>query len=427
MRIIKPANPLDLVSRTNLKSPALKQNSIGIQLPIPARHRFDSRMTKQLERYQNEVNTLLAKHRKRELTLIKGVDFTSNDYLALSGSSTVRQAVIDALNRGVPLGSGGSRLLRGNHAAHAELEHNAAKLFKCEKTLYFANGYSANFALLTTLPKRHDLIVFDALSHASIREGVAASVAKSVKFAHNDVEAAERVLRKWQQNRKQGAIAWLVVESIYSMDGDCAPLENFLQVAQHFDAMLLVDEAHATGIWGEQGHGLTEKFASHPQLIAVHTCGKALGAAGALVCAPATLIDYMIDKSRSFIYSTAPPPINAISVNAALNLLTTEPWRREQLRGMVTTANRTLENKFGIKGSGTQIIPFLLGEDRVAVLVAQQLQAAGFDVRAIRPPTVPEGTARLRISITLNVDMSDITNFFQTLGQVMHSSMHCQT
>lgn len=384
-------------------------------------------MVEQFQRFERELKTLLARHRTRELTLGRGLDFTSNDFLALSDSSTVRKTVIDALKSGVPLGSGGSRLLRGNHPAHAELERNAAKLFKCEKSLYFANGYSANFAVLTALPKRHDLIVFDALSHASIREGVSASFAKSVKFPHNDVDALERVLQKWHQNRQHDAMAWIAVESLYSMDGDFAPIDNFLQIAERFDAILLVDEAHATGIWGENGHGLTEPFEGRTHLIVVHTCGKALGAAGALVCAPAALIDFLVNKSRPFIYSTAPPPINAIAVNAALELLNTESWRRKQLLELVAIANRALESEFEIKGSGSQIIPFIVGEDKLALDVAHELQAAGFDVRAIRPPTVPDGTARLRISITLNVDANDITNFFQTLRKVMHALTRHQT
>lgn len=375
----------------------------------------------QFKRYLKELDSLAEKNRKRELTPAGGIDFTSNDFLGLSRSPDIREAVVDAACRGVPMGSGGSRLLRGNHPEHVELEYKAAALFRCGKALYFANGFSANFALLTTLPKRHDLIVFDELSHASIRAGISSSLAKSVKVPHNDIDAIERVLSKWCSTSLNQAAAWIVVESLYSMDGDFAPLSDLLQVAERYGAMLIVDEAHATGVWGQTGHGLTECCEGHDQLIAVHTCGKALGAAGGLVCGPEVLIDYMVNSSRSFIYSTAPPPTNAVAVSAALNLIETEARRRSLLHQLIALANQKLESLFAMKGSGSQILPFIVGDDKQAVRVAGAMQDAGFDVRAIRPPTVPEGTARLRISITLNVTELEISNFFNTLHEVVES------
>ena len=373
------------------------------------------------DRYRAELESLERKHLLRGLVAINGVDFTSNDFLGLRGSPTIRNAVIGALEDGVPIGSGGSRLLRGNSPEHVELEHKAAAFFKCDKALYFANGFLANFAALTALPKRHDLIVFDELSHASIREGILSSFAKPVKVPHNDADAVERVISKWYPKRLKQAIAWIVVESLYSMDGDFAPLSDLLQIAERYGAILMVDEAHATGVWGQKGHGLTERFEGHDQLIAVHTCGKALGVAGGLVCGPRILIDFMVNKSRSFIYSTAPPPINAVAVSTALDLVETDIRRREQLRRLIAFANQKVEQLFGMKGSGSQIIPFIVGDDKQALRVAKAMQEAGFDVRAIRPPTVPEGTARLRISITLNVSESEISIFFDTLHEVMES------
>ena len=378
-------------------------------------------MPDQFERYQQELDSLGKKNRNRKLTPAKGIDFTSNDFLGLCRSPSIRKAVIGAVQDGVPMGSGGSRLLRGNSPEHVELEHKAAALFKCDKALYFPNGFLANFAALTALPKRHDLIVFDELSHASIREGISSSFAKSVKVPHNDADAVERVISKWHPTRLKQAIAWIVVESLYSMDGDFAPLSDFMQIAERYGAMLMVDEAHATGVWGETGHGLTERFEGHDQLIAVHTCGKAFGVAGGLVCGPRILIDFMVNKSRSFIYSTAPPPINAVAVSAALDLVETDIRRREQLQRLIEFANQKIEQLFGMKGSGSQIIPFVIGDDQQALRVAKAMQEAGFDVRAIRPPTVPEGTARLRISITLNVSESEISMFFDTLHEVMES------
>ena len=378
-------------------------------------------MANQFERFESELEKLSSASRKRSLSPIVGFDFTSNDFLGLSGSVEIRKAIIAALRSGIPLGSGGSRLLRGNHPAHLKLEKQAARLFRSERALFFANGYLANFAVLTTLPKRHDLIIFDALSHASIRQGVSASFAKSVKTPHNDADAIERALSKWHRSRSKDAMAWIAVESLYSMDGDFAPLEELLDIAVRYDAMLVIDEAHATGVWGKRGHGLTEQFEGHQNIIAIHTCGKALAASGGLVCGPRVLVDFMINKSPSFIFSTAPPPINAVAVSTALRRLGNRTRQRKKLHKLIEFANQKFEETFEMPGSGSQIIPFIVGDDALALKVAKKMQRAGFDIRAIRPPTVPDGTARLRISITLNVLELHITNFMGTLYDVMQS------
>lgn len=376
-------------------------------------------MTNLLFRYSADLKKLHEAHQKRQLTPIRGIDFTSNDYLAFSRAPQIRNAVAAALNDGTALGSGASRLLRGNHTPHEELEIMAAKFFGSTKSLYFANGYTANYAVLTTLPKRHDLIVFDALSHASIREGVFASLAKGVKVPHNDVDAVERTLANWNHKRSASSLAWLVVESLYSMDGDCAPLEDLFRVADRYAAIVIVDEAHATGVYGKRARGLTEPFEGRDNLVAIHTCGKALGVSGGLVCAPAELIDFMISKCRPFIYSTAPPPINAVAVSAAIRLLEQEPSRQLRLQALISTANQKLEQQFQLKTSGSQIIPFVIGNEKATLTVASEMQKAGFDLRAIRPPTVAPGTSRLRITITLHVSESDICNMFDTLHAVM--------
>ena len=376
-----------------------------------------------LKRFHSELAKLTATDQERHLTKIDGIDFTSNDFLGFSHHPAIREAVLKALHDGIPLGAGGSRLLRGNHTAHADLEDFAAKFFRSNKALFFANGYSANFAILSTLPKRQDLIVFDALCHASIREGAFSSVAKTIKTPHNDIDAIARVLSKWHLTRKTSeSTAWVVVESLYSMDGDIAPLEELLQVARSHDAMLVVDEAHATGVFGQNGHGLTESLEGIPNLIVVHTCGKALGVAGALVCASDTVIDYLVNRARPFIYSTAPPPVNAVAVRTALEILGAEQHRRDHLHRLIKLANQTMEDVLQTSGSGSQIIPFIIGDNQRTLDVAQAMQNAGFDVRAIRPPSVPEGTARLRISITYNLEESQILNFFHVLKEILSTS-----
>ncbi len=375
--------------------------------------------TESIVRYRSELDELARKNLTRELAPKNGIDFTSNDFLALSNSPEIRETVIKALQNGLELGSGGSRLLRGNHDIHRNLEHKSAKLFGSDRSLYFANGYSANYALLTTLPKRHDLIIFDALSHASIREGISASHANSAKFDHNDVYTVEQILSKWQTNKMPQATAWIVVESLYSMDGDQAPLKALFDIAQRFNSFLVVDEAHATGVFGKNGFGFTEPYSGKPNLIVIHTCGKALGTSGALVCATGTIIDYLINKCRPFIYSTAPSPINAVAVSAALEQLESDSHRRSKLWELILFANEEIERRFSVKGTGSQIIPFVIGDDKLALEVAHRIQAEGFDVRAIRPPTVPPSTARLRISVTLHVTKQQIADLFEAIDKVL--------
>src|ERR1700728_922491 len=209
---------------------------------------------------------------------------------------------------GTPIGAGGSRLLRGNCAEHESLEAEAARFFGAEAAIFFASGYTANFAVLTTLPQRGDLLVLDALVHPSIHEGARAGRAEFRLSAHNDANSIEDVIRTWRSEGGKGRI-WIVAESLYSMDGDFAPLEAIVAIADRHDAFLMVDEAHATGVYGEQGRGLAARYEGCENLVAVHTCGKALGAAGALVTTTRILRDFIVNRCRPFIFSTAPSPL----------------------------------------------------------------------------------------------------------------------
>jgi 8-amino-7-oxononanoate synthase len=217
--------------------------------------------------------------------------------------------------------------------------------------------------------------------------------------------------------RLKGARRLLIAaESVYSMDGDLAPLNTLAALAREFDAVLVVDEAHATGIFGAQGRGCGESL-SGEYVISVHTCGKALGVAGALVCASATTIDYLINKARPFIYSTAPPPVIAAAVLRALQLVDEEPWRRERVLRLARLVHQTLCGDDPFRGS--QIIPVILGGVERTLAIAQNLQRAGFDVRAVRPPTVPEGASRLRISVHADHTEAEI----ETLGAALREAL----
>ncbi|MDP9195683.1 MAG: 8-amino-7-oxononanoate synthase [Pseudomonadota bacterium] len=362
--------------------------------------------------FTHALQQLKDKNRYRELRLSKGVDFSSNDYLGLVSHPVLREAAINALKEGLPLGAGGSRLLRGHRQDHADLEDFAACFFRCDRALFFSSGFLANYALLSTLPDRHDTIVFDSLIHASLRDGIEASFARSIKVPHNDLQAFEDALKHIDKGH-----AWIVVESVYSMDGDCAPVKDLLALAEKYNAFLVVDEAHATGIFGPGGRGLTEGLA-HDRLITVHTCGKALGVAGGLVCGSADVIDMLVNKARPFVYSTAPMPLQALLVRHALELIEKEPERRQRLLALCDYAAKALP----VRPSSTQIFPVILGDDQKALDAAAYLQIHGFDIRAIRPPTVPEGTARLRLSLNLGIAEGDVDR----LGQVLQGiSISC--
>lgn len=344
--------------------------------------------------------------RLRTLAKSSGTDFSSNDYLGLAASARLAQAVARASAEGVPVGSGGSRLLRGNHPEHEALEAEAATHFGSATALFFGSGYAANSALFSTLPQQGDLIVHDLLIHASAREGIRLSRAKAIAAGHNDPQAIDDAIVSWRKDGNTGQ-PWIAIESLYSMDGDRSPLEELAVIAERHGAMLLIDEAHATGVFGERGRGLAERLEGQENVISLRTCGKALGCEGALVCGPRTMRDFLINRARQFIFSTAPSPLIASAVREALKILADEPERQAALHKLMTFA-RDAFTRLGIEWPGSQIIPVPLGSEASTLAAASKLQDAGFDVRAIRPPTVPEGSSRLRISLTLNVTADDV-------------------
>jgi 8-amino-7-oxononanoate synthase len=360
-----------------------------------------------VERYARLLEDLEAKQARRELSPSCGVDFTSNDYLGLARSPRLAAAMMRSLQEGVACGSGGSRLLRGNHPEHERLEAEAAKFFNAERVLLFGSGYAANVGILSTLPQRGDLIVHDEHIHASAHDGIKLGRAGAAAFAHNDADAAEGAIQSWRRAGGLG-IPWIVVESLYSMDGDKAPLADLRALARRKDAMLLIDEAHATGVFGIDGRGLAAEYEGSDEILVVHTGGKALGVSGALVAGASLLCDFLVNRARPFIFATAPPPLIAAALSESLRILKQEPERRTRLASLSDYAAGRLLAELGRSSPGSQIFPFIVGESGPTLELAATLRAAGFDVRAIRPPTVAPGTARLRISITLNVDEAAI-------------------
>lgn len=366
--------------------------------------------------HERALDALARRGRHRVLRAAVGADFTSNDYLGLAASCELRDAARAALEREVPIGAGGSRLLRGNHREHEALEAEAAAFFGAESALFFGSGFMANAALFATLPQRGDLVVHDALIHASVHDGLRTGKAERAEAHHNDAQAFEDAIKDWRAAGGTGT-PWIAVESLYSMEGDRAPLADLMDIADRHDGILVIDEAHATGVFGPEGRGLGADFEGRGNVVSLHTCGKALGVMGALVLGPWVLRDYLINRCRPFIFATAPSPLVAALVRAALLICRFESERRDRLHQLIAFAGQQLNGRCGIAPTGSQIQPVIVGADERAVQLASAMQAHGFDLRAVRPPTVPEGTARLRLSLTLNVDKANVEALATALAE----------
>jgi 8-amino-7-oxononanoate synthase len=344
---------------------------------------------------------------RRSLRAPFGIDLSSNDYLGLAAHPMLKQRMAAAVcEHGC--GSTGSRLLRGERDCFSAIERRFAQFKGTERSLYFSSGYLANLAVLTAFPESGDVIFSDERNHASLIDGARLSRAKRVIFPHNDAAALGRLVRETAAEGQK----FIVAESLFSMDGDFAPLEEYAELCRETGSVLIVDEAHAVGIYGERGQGLIPKLAGRrpAPLISINTAGKALGVAGAFVAGPKWAIEFLVQRARPFIFSTAPPPAVAAAIDASLDLIEAEPQRRERLLELASYARRRL----GV-AEGSQIIPVVLGSNERAVAVAEALQHEGFDVRAIRPPTVPVGTARLRISINVDLSESILDRFVDAL------------
>ncbi len=367
-------------------------------------------------RVRNHLSDLDEAGLRRHLQLPRGVSLSSNDYLGLATHPRVKQRMAEAVLR-EGAGSTGSRLLSGNRESFTRLERRFARWKGTEAALFFGSGYLANLGALSTFPAADDVVFSDELNHASLIDGLRLSRARKIVFPHRDIEELARLIER-EHNHGQ---KFLVTESVFSMDGNEAPLAEYASLCRATNTALIVDEAHAVGIVGANGSGLIEETGTEADVfLSINPAGKALGVGGAFVAGPGWAIDYLVQRARSFIFSTAPPPAMAEGLEAALDVLRDEPELRIRLLNLsVGFRELLIERGIPIAAGCSQIIPVIIGDSEQVVNVAESLQAHGYDVRAIRPPSVAPGTSRLRLSVNVNLDERTLADFSLALGEAL--------
>ena len=338
------------------------------------------------------------------------IDFCSNDYLGFNQSQHLKKLTEEKLVQfGNKNGSGGSRLLAGNHNSIVQLEQKIADFHNADAGLIFNSGYDANVGLLSSIGKKDVVFLYDELIHASIHDGIRLSLSKYYKFKHNDVDDLERLITKYSQS----STVYVLVESVYSMDGDLAPLQQIVDLKKEFQFYLIVDEAHATGVFGEQGRGLCNQFKIENDCFArIHTFGKALGVHGAIVLGSNLLRDYLINFSRSFIYTTALSAHSYAAIEAAYELLL-ETIEIEKLKNSIHYFNSKANALNGMNCTPSAIQTFNLPGNNKVMQQSELLKQNGFDIRPIKSPTVKQGSERLRIcmhSFNSNLEIDSMLN-----------------
>ena len=421
--------------------------------------------------WQAELNLLDQQKQSRRLRHLKGLDFSSNDYLSLSQHAGIRKSLSQALNptgrkptgrkptgrkptgrkptgrvphclidcdsvltKGpasensrtdkknlkqghsnilatVPLSAGGSRLLRGNTSYHEDTEKFFQKWIGKDSALLFNSGYMANIGIINILPKKA-MLFSDQFNHASLIDACRLSRLPCHIYPHKDTNQLESLLKKEKNQNKV-----IITESLFSMGGDFAPLEELSDLSLKYQALLIVDEAHATGLYGHKGRGLCSLLKKKDHIITIHPCGKALSASGAFIAGPWTLKRYLINKCRTFIYTTAPSPLTAFHIKCVLNFLDHNPERKEKVKQKAKFFRKLLSSSLDLDHSESAIVPIVIGSSTKALAYEQFLQKKGYDIRAIRYPTVPKGQESLRICIHYNHTKEQLKKLVLYLSQ----------
>jgi 8-amino-7-oxononanoate synthase len=370
---------------------------------------------------QREQNNSL-----RKLTFPNNlIDFASNDYLGFSKSEAIFNGTHSFLidNNIIKNGATGSRLLSGNHSVYQEAENYIAKFHLSESALLFNSGYDANVGFFSAVPQRNDVILFDELAHASIRDGIQLSNAKSYKFQHNDFEDLERIILKLTPENQQTSTIFVVTESVFSMDGDTPNLEELVQICEKHNCFLVVDEAHALGVFGNHGEGLVQMLDLQDEVFArIMTFGKGLGCHGAAILGSQKLVDYLVNFARSFIYTTGLSPHSVATILIAYQHLQTEKEALQKLRKNVIHFNQEKKqlglNPLFVRSKSAIQSAIIPGNQKVKN-IANQLQGKGFDVKAILSPTIPEGQERLRFCLHSFNSKEEISEVLQILATLL--------
>ncbi|MFC3532689.1 8-amino-7-oxononanoate synthase [Vogesella facilis] len=373
------------------------------------------------------LSALAAEHRlRRRATLqspqgprvsIDGRDylaFASNDYLGLANHPAIREAMQQAIEQwGV--GGGSSALVAGHFEIQQQAEAALAAFVGCEAALLFGSGYAANLGVITSLVGRGDAVFADRLNHASLNDGCLLSRAAFKRFRHNDLAQLEQLLRDTPAKTRL-----IAVDAVYSMDGDEAPLRELLQLAERYDAWLYLDDAHGFGLLGD-GHGALLEYAlHHPRVVYMATLGKAAGVAGAFVAGSRQLIDWLVNSARTYIFTTAHPPAQAAAILRSLQLIADDKWRRHLIEEHISTLRAGLRaTSLSLCSSRSPIQPIIIGSNKEVLKLAEQLRARGIWVPAIRPPTVPAGSARLRVSLSAGHTRDDVAELLAALLSVI--------
>jgi len=329
--------------------------------------------------------------------------FCSNDYLGISRSERFKEVVLEVLEKW-GAGAPSSRSIAGSFLIHRELEEELSRFKGSERALLFSTGYMANMGILTTLVGEGDLILSDQFNHASIIDGARLSRAEVWVYKHKDMDHLEDLLKRSNHRRKL-----IVSDGVFSMEGDIAPLRELKELSDKYGAILVIDDAHGTGVLGKEGRGIAEHFGLLGQIdVQMGTLGKALGIMGAFVAGEAVLVEYLLNRARTFMYTTSLPPVVVGMAKEALRILKEEPWRREKLWEN-TRLFREGAKRLGFRVLGeTPIVPIVIGDDELTMRFSAALFEMGIYVQGIRPPTVPPGTSRLRFSISALHSKSDI-------------------
>ncbi len=378
--------------------------------------------------FKQELQALAQQHLLRELSLINSPSapvvsvegrevllFASNNYLGLANHSHLKFAAMKAIEE-FGVGAGASRLISGTLTPHHNLERDLAQWKGVEASLSYSSGYATNVGVIPSLTKANGLILADRLCHASLIDGCRLSRATLRIFHHNDLDHLKRLLSK----QRSHASTLIITEGVFSMDGDLAPLPEMARMAQEYEATLLVDDAHGTGVMGATGGGTVEHYGLDPaHILQMGTLSKALGSSGGFVAGPNDFVDYLINTSRSFIYSTAPPPAIAAAASAALALIQQEPQRRAKLwRNRDFLHHGLVDLGFQLTKSQTPILPIIVKNPELGMQMSHRLREEGIWIPAVRPPTVPKGTSRLRVTVTADHSIEQIETALKALQKV---------